>query len=144
MKNFTIALCLLMAIPAFAQTKEQKPSFDAEKFNAERLAYLKEKVKLTPQEASAFWPLYEKYRAETNALRKEPHHHKVDFNQMSPDEMENHIQEGFRIREQKVALQKKYHQQFTQVLPVEKVVEVYMAEKHFWRDHMKKNRKKKQ
>jgi hypothetical protein len=144
MKNLIIALCLLVALPAFAQKKDQKHAFDTEKIDAERMAYLKEKVTLTPQQASAFWPLYEQYRVETNALRKGSHHRKVDFNEMTAEEMENHIQEGFRIREQKVALQKKYHQQFTRILPVEKVVEVYMAEKHFWRDHMKKNSKKKQ
>ena len=61
MKSLTIlALSLLVCTGAFAQ----KPKFDHKRFEAEKRAYITERVGLTEQEAEAFWRLYSKVHSE--------------------------------------------------------------------------------
>ena len=55
-----LTICLLAAISlgSFAQDKECKKAQMHEKFQADKVAFLSQKMDLTVKEAEAFWPIY--------------------------------------------------------------------------------------
>ena len=67
MKKFITALAMLgIAFSLGAQAPSQKGNHQQmkERLQAEHIAFLTEKLELTPEEAQVFWPVYNKAKAE--------------------------------------------------------------------------------
>src|SRR5688572_13194852 len=71
-----ILLFLVCVSPAFAQ--EPDPDVEVqidpkakEKINAARVAYITERLELTPEEAEKFWPVYREFVQKRQDLRKD-------------------------------------------------------------------------
>ncbi len=78
MKNFLLISFLFIAFPIFAQENEVKDQDDmienskmAQSIDALKMAYISKELKLTPDEAQKFWPLYNGYSNELKKARKE-------------------------------------------------------------------------
>ena len=117
-------LCImLMGVMLFAgglslnaqPAEESEIAEKIEKVESLRKAYIIKKAQLTEEEAEEFLPLYEQYREEI----------KNAFN--SPDAENDHI----KRLELKLAIEKKYHATFKQMLGEEKLNAVYNADKKF-------------
>ena len=70
MKSRYIAILMFafsLAIGTLASAQVQRPI--EERIEAQRIAFITEKVNLTPQEAQAFWPVYNDHRAAAKDLR---------------------------------------------------------------------------
>ena len=135
MKNpakYFALLFLFITSAGFAQD-QQKPV--REKVEAMKIGFLTERLKLTPEEAKVFWPVYNKYSDELEALRKTRRENlinaKKNFDEMTDKEVEKVIDDQIASRQSELDLLKKYHPQFKQVLPVKKVAKLYRAEEDF-------------
>ena len=62
-------LLALLASPAFAQTSDS--ALLLAKIQADKKAIVEKSLKLTPAEAKAFWPLYDKFQKELDAPHRE-------------------------------------------------------------------------
>ena len=110
MKNIYLIVSFLVAFSfsSFAQ--------DGGKLQAYKIAYLTNKLSLTPQEAQRFWPVYNQYENELREVRKESR-------QGGKDELE---------REEKVLnIRKKYNSEFAKIISPEKVNTLFRSEKEF-------------
>lgn len=59
MKKISLFLCLaLISFSLLAQRKENKPGYDREKLSAAKIAFITQKLDITPDQAEQFWPLY--------------------------------------------------------------------------------------
>ena len=86
------------------------------KLEAYKIAYLTNKLSLTPQEAQRFWPVYNQYENEIRAVR-------IESRQGGKDELE---------REEKILnIRKKYNTEFAKVISPEKVNTLFRSEKEF-------------
>ena len=86
------------------------------RLEAYKIAYLTNKLSLTPQEAQRFWPIYNQYENELRAVR-------IESRQGGKDELE---------REEKVLnIRKKYNTEFAKVISPEKVNTLFRSEKEF-------------
>lgn len=81
-----------------------------------KIAYITNKLNLTPEEAQRFWPIYNQYSVELNVTRL-----KAGNNQSSELELDESI----------LNIRKKYSAQFNQVLPPYKVDLFFKSEKEF-------------
>jgi hypothetical protein len=106
-----------------------------EKMEAQRIAFITQELKLTPDEAKAFWPVYNEYDAKRHELKKSfrqsGDYHKADIDKLTEKEatqiLDNQIIEAQKFLD----LRKEYHAKFKSVLPAVKILKLYDAERQF-------------
>jgi len=133
-KNRIIALlAVLLLIGGGLQA--QKPR---EKVEAMRIAFITNRLDLSPEEAKLFWPIYNNYRHDLTTLRR-------NFFPMD-DGTDPHLdaERQLDFEQKKLDLKKKYTVQFAQVIGKEKVNKLVSAEEDFKRLLMQTIRNRRQ
>ncbi len=106
-----------------------------EQIQKEKIAFFTEKIGLTIEEAQQFWPVYNEYWNKKNELideRKESMNYYLKHSDsMSNKELENIADQYVDYRYKKGQLLKEYHEKFKEILPIEKVMRIYMADYDF-------------
>ncbi|MCO6500083.1 MAG: hypothetical protein J5I47_06860 [Vicingus serpentipes] len=118
-----------------------------EKIKSMKIAFITEKMDLTPEEAQQFWPVYNEYENKRETLLKEKWAEKKknkENQELSNEEIKKHIENHFVTRQKELDLDKEYHTKFLAVLPIKKVGALYMAREQFKRDLLKKMKNHKQ
>ena len=114
----------------------------SEKIKSQRVAFITDKLQLTPAEAQSFWPLYNQYKEQEKGLKKE-YRLKKRIANMSDQEIEAYIMKGFELEKQKIALKKEFFYKLKEVLPVRKIGMLQPAEKAFKRKVLNSIKKRK-
>ncbi|MCY7408951.1 MAG: hypothetical protein LH473_01635 [Chitinophagales bacterium] len=113
----------------------QQPPPNHDEVEARRIGFITKELQLTPDEAKVFWPVYNKFRDEMDALRKgrasELLGAKMNFDSMTAEEVSKLIDNEFASRQKEIDLQRRYNVEFKKVLPVKKVARLYRAEQQF-------------
>ena len=112
---------------AFAQ-REDGPA--SERIKAYRVAVFSEIIELTPDEAAAFWPLYNEFDDKKRNLRKE-YRPKKRAEAQTEAELKAQINAHFEYKQKDLDLEKAYSKKFQEVLPLVKVVKIPIAERRF-------------
>ena len=86
------------------------------RLEALKIAYITNKLNLSPEEAQKFWPIYNQYSLELKVARL-----KAINNKSSEIELDENL----------LNIRKKYSTQFSQVLPPPKVDAFFRSEKEF-------------
>jgi len=106
-----------------------------ENIESMKIAFITQKLDLTPAEAQQFWPVYNQYsdkQDEYRKKRKEAHREaKQDVDLLSDKEVEQAVDNEIIFRQKDLDLQKEYHAKFKAVLPIKKVAKLYAAEDQF-------------
>jgi len=121
---------------------EKRMEEKKEQIKAYKIAFITEKLQLTPEEAQVFWPVYNQHEKERDeeliAFRKrfdfEPH----EIMDLSEQEAEQFIDERIEHEQQLLDLRKKYHIQLKEVISPKKVMILYEAENEFRKELLKK------
>ncbi|MBL7888073.1 MAG: hypothetical protein JNL24_00890 [Bacteroidia bacterium] len=102
-----------------------------------KIAFITQKLDLTPEEAQQFWPVYNQYHDKLQELRKkrkaEFKEHKDNFDNWSDKEIEQLVDSEIAFKQKEIDLQKEYHAKYKAVLPIKKVAKLYHAEEQFKR-----------
>ena len=102
-------LILLVMIGTLSQIKAQEPN--GEKIQSLKIAFITQKLQLTPDEAQKFWPIYNQYDNEIQSLPK--------GGDVIPTE------------EKLLDIRKKYVASFEKVIGPQKVNRLFNAERDF-------------
>jgi predicted nucleic acid-binding Zn-ribbon protein len=136
MKKLIFYFFLLIGVTAFAQpkppVKPERP--DAEKMESIKVAFITEKLELTPKEAEAFWPLYKQYEKELKTIRTKQREANKQFSQKTtPTEQEADklLTEYAQLKQQEVDIIKRYIPEFKKILPNIKVARLLSIEHEF-------------
>ena len=141
-KLFVICIMAALSIGALAQNEGPKgpkgPGNMNEKFQAEKVAFLTQKMDLTVEEAQVFWPVYNEYSKASEQAHKEMMAavgkvHKCA--ELTDAETEAAINELLAAQKKENDLMAQYTEQFKKVLPVKKVAAFFAAEDAF-RKHL--------
>jgi len=132
MKRNSIALIIGLVLLTFA-AGAQNPG--QERLNSYKIAFLTNRLKLTPSEAEKFWPVYN----ESQERRLEIQQERVKLNMMFNQEGSSMTDEqlitlGDKFIELEVAeteLTMKFHQALKAVLPPVKIIRLYQAENQY-------------
>ena len=90
------------------------------KLKAYQIAFFTDKLKLTPEEAQRFWPVFNKYEDEIRINR-----------------IQNKQATQIELEEKEIQIRKKYFEQFTQVLNKDRADRVFKCDREF-RDGVRK------
>jgi len=128
-----VFLAFVIALPAYAQTGGRNQN--REKLRSQRIAFITNRLELTPEEAKAFWPVYDEYESKRQEIVKLYHQQKMSGHD-NPDQLTDkealEIADSQLIEAQKLLdLRKEYHNKFKQVLPAKKILKLYDSEREF-------------
>lgn len=148
-KNMKTALSLLSVMliaSCFSFKASAHKNMDEgwkERIKAEKVAFLTSEIGLTPEEAQVFWPVYNQVEAEKDAAMREVIKSYKELRNATEegrsakelsDLLDKHIEAQKNLR----AMENGIAERYKAVLPVEKVVRLYVGEEKFRRHHIRK------
>ena len=117
------------------KAQENDDNINVSKIRTQRVAFLTERMNLTPVEAEKFWPVYNEYDAKRVKLTAEETRlinlFKENRASMTDKEIDNDIKKIFETRKSITSLNEEYYAKFRQVLPARKVMKLIIAETQF-------------
>lgn len=146
MKNIALYLLLFfLAVPVSAQM-DKKSSYDKEKLESAKVAFITQRINLTPDQAEKFWPLYHQHHEKKSVLMKNMHELvKIGDREISNEEARDLIDKKFEMEQEILELDKAFLSNIVQVIsPVQalKLGDVNRAfTRHIYR--MQKSRREK-
>jgi hypothetical protein len=134
-KGILFIIIAFMMMQANAQPKSETRQARLDRIEAQRVAFITDRLNLTPSEAQVFWPVYNEYDAKRHELTKNFHKappgEEKAFEDMTDKEAidvaDNQLVEAQKLLD----LRKEYHSKFKSVLPPQKVLGLYESEKDF-------------
>ncbi|TAL63105.1 MAG: hypothetical protein EPN85_00860 [Bacteroidetes bacterium] len=121
------------ATPASPPTPPESPR--KEKVDAMRIAFLTQKLDLSPEEAQKFWPVYNEFQKKRDEIQKKKREDKKSMKEnidSLPDkQIETIVDAEMVFRQKNLDLEKEYHGKFKSALPIKKVAKLYHAEDQF-------------
>ncbi|MBI5914070.1 MAG: hypothetical protein HY842_01735 [Bacteroidetes bacterium] len=144
MKKLFFAIILMSAcmVTSFAQPGRGEKA--QEKMEAFKIAFFTEKLQLTPEESKAFWPLFNQFENERDALKDKYDLEGKKLELMSDKDVEAAIMEHIEMEEQMVKLRRDYVRRFMEVLPVRKVALLQRTDTDFKRALLEEIRKRRE
>ncbi len=160
MKRLVLMLVLsLMAIPTInAQIQKRDQTCDVpnrqgtkrhsmdnfkNKMKVNKIAYLTDKLDLSVEEAQKFWPIFNNYEDEMNAVRekmrprdttKEGFPMRPDFLKMTEKEAQDMINRHLKSKREIIDIQDSYSKEFKKAIPTQKIMMLFMLEKRYMSD----------
>ena len=129
-KIFTIGLFSIICITAFGQPGSERRAKMEERMQSMRIAFITQKLALTPEESQNFWPVYNEF---TNALEELKPELK-DFghpSDMSEEEASTFLDQSLVLETQQLDLKKQYLGKLKEVLPIQKIAMLHFIEREF-------------
>ena len=128
-KLIYLLISLMFTLNIGAQNQQK---FSPEKFDAELHEFITSKAKLTPQEATKFFPIYKEMQGKQRAIYEKQ---RILGMQRPHDESSclKAIRERDAIDLELKRIQQCYHEKFLEIMPASKLYEVLQAEDRFHR-----------
>ena len=113
------------------------------KMKVNKIAYLTDKLDLSVEEAQKFWPIFNNYEDEMNAVRekmrprdttKEGFPMRPDFLKMTEKEAQDMINRHLKSKREIIDIQDKYSKEFKKAIPTQKIMMLFMLEKRYMSD----------
>ncbi len=129
----TVLLALMVAVSVVTMA-QPKMKFDKEEMKAQKVAYITEKVQLTPDEAQQFWPLYNELQEKIRLVHKQRHELEKSLDEASSAADYERVNDAMvQSRMEMATLRKTYYEKYKQVLSAEKIHRLFKAEHGFKR-----------
>jgi len=113
---------------------------------AQKSAYLTTKLSLTPEQAQSFWPIYNQFDAERDAVRRDMREQMKSARKagaaMTEAQASELLEKGLASRQRELDLEKSYMERFKQNIGALKTVELHKAERDFNKEVLRRYRER--
>lgn len=137
-----LALALCWASAATAQSPLdgdiENPQI-RERVQAARVAYITERLNLSPKESQQFWAINNEYEAKREATRAK-YKSATKFELMTDAEVEQYLRGRFDMEAELLTLKKQYFERFKKVVSVRKIAMFHKADREFRLELLRKVR----
>ncbi len=147
MLNMMTLSVALIAMPLVSLAQEDEvpaiPQERVQEIKAQRTAFLTQRLDLTPEEAQKFWPVYNQYDKESEAVRKEmreAHKATKKDSDLTDAEASAAIDKELAGRQKELDLRRKYSAEFKKVIGPVKTFKLGKAERDFNKELIKRMR----
>lgn len=135
MKTKAIFIIFLFIQGISAQTNKDQKGTIREKIKAQRIAFITERLNLSPDEATKFWPVYNQFSGELEEVKKQQNQLRKSTNDklavMSDKEIDKALEDELLAQQKSIDLQRKYMVELKKTVPTRKVAMLYKAERDF-------------
>lgn len=136
MKNIiNLLLSFFITVSAVAQEEALAPadSKAQEKIKAARIAFITERLGLTPDEAEKFWPVYREFSLKRQELKSQfkENRKNPDPNKTIEQNEKESLELGLNLKQRELDLEKEYSGKLLNVVPAQKVMALRKAEDDF-------------
>lgn len=135
MKKRILLIWVVLLAPLVLLAQGQGRRFDEyfEKYKAEKVAFLTQKLNLEVGEAEKFWPVYNEYQTKREKLMVEsrPRMRRPDPDSLNDGQMKELMDTKIENELKMAKLAADYHEKFKAILPVKKLFILYHAEQEF-------------
>ena len=145
MKNSTLGatiffLFLVLALSAVSQQPQPAPTEDLNSqieslradTRADKVAIITEAMRFTPQESSAFWPIYKNYESDLTKLNDGRveliKSYAQKYTTLTDADAKQLAEQSFDLEQRRVDLKKKYFKEFNKQLPGTTVAKFFQLE----------------
>ncbi len=122
-------LMMLLHLPVNAQERS------AERIKALKVAYITERLSLTPEEAEVFWPVYNDFENRKSEINHNRRRIGEEFNtnqeNLSDAEINSMLDEGIKLNKAESELVILFDKKLREILAPAKVMKLYIAEVQF-------------
>lgn len=123
------------------ETQRQRAETMKKEIESQKIAFITSELQMTPEEAQSFWPLYNSYQAEKETFTQGNWKRwREDEGPKDLGELDERMKTKFAAERAQTDLDEKYYEKYKAVLPPEKVVGFYRAERDFKRKMMREMR----
>lgn len=130
-----LALLVLGSTGARAQAAGgSRPRMD--RLENARIAYITDKLALTPEQAQRFWPVFNEFTDKRRELRRQTRFNllRQDFSAMSDKDIRAALDDQFKLRQGEINLEKEYVEKFSKVISLRQVAQLMQAERDFTKE----------
>ncbi len=103
----------------------------------EKIAFFTKRLGLSTEEAKLFWPLYDEYQTEKDKVLSErkvtENYYITNVESLSSTELEAITDRYVEFHKKETELLEHYTNEFKKILPIEKVLKIYVTEIEFRR-----------
>jgi Spy/CpxP family protein refolding chaperone len=152
-KNLIIALALI-GTAATAQTRPNpgqrpgaRPGQAKERIESAKIGFITRELQLTPDEAKAFWPIYNAMEDELKKANRDPLREGLKtvrgeggIDNLSDAQARELLAEIDKVGAEREAIRRTYQKEFLKVLPPQKVLKLHVAERKFKQEVMERLR----
>ena len=152
-KNLIIALAII-GTAASAQTRPNpgqrpgaRPGQAKERIESAKIGFITRELQLTPDEAKAFWPIYNAMEDELKKANRDPLREGLKtvrgeggIDNLSDAQARELLAEIDKVGAEREAVRRTYQKEFLKVLPPQKVLKLNVAERKFKQEVMERLR----
>jgi len=140
MKKITTLFILMLIMTGLSAQSQKMSKEDSrkqrwEEMKTKRAAFYSERIGLTPEEAQAFWPVYNELQDKKTKLHRtmteQFRNAKKDASGRKIIDYAKACDDMINLRVQETTLEKVYHQRFKKILTPEKLFKYYGAEREW-------------
>ena len=132
---FTFIFTLAFMISGLQINAQDTKTSKEQLIKSQKIAFFTDKIGLTPDEAEIFWPIYNSYWEKKNKIIADRKNNMTYFaensDKMSEDKMIKYADTYINYEMQLAKLLDEYHNKFKEILPIEKVMKIYLADYEF-------------
>lgn len=140
-QKYFLLLIVIFIIPSFVLAQKGKGKDrenrmeHKEKIEAQKVAFITDKLDLTTEEAEKFWPVYnankDKIENERKEFKGEQSFTPEEIKEFSDDEALKFIQSQLDHEQRMLDMRSAFHNQLLDVLSAQKVLRLFKVEKEF-------------
>lgn len=131
MKN-CILICLMLPAALLAQEEPAKDVKSRQRIEAARIAFITERLGLTPEEAEKFWPVYREFNQKRMELRLQLEQARKNQGNNTTEEQQRRLLEmELQVKQRELDLEKEYSGRLLQTIPTQKLLALRQAETEF-------------
>ena len=127
-KALFLFLFTISSLVVFGQKGERREEMK-EKLKAQKVAFITTELELTEEESQKFWPVFNSYQGEIEALRQGKDRKPVKT--MTDKEAEDFLIAKLDGKSKEIDIQKKYIQRLKSAIPTQKIALLFGLEKEF-------------
>ncbi|MDG2372605.1 MAG: hypothetical protein P8L83_08350 [Flavobacteriaceae bacterium] len=147
MKITKYLIILISPLFIFSQASNEKNDKEQrfERMESRKIAFISDKVELSPDKAQVFWPIYNKYNSEIKSVRDSSKSIIRNYNNnksfMSNDELGKVIDAVLKIEQRYLEIKIKYVKDFHKIISNKQIIELHQAEESFKRELLRRIKK---
>jgi len=130
----SLVALMMMSLAVAAQPGGPRGEMMQERMESQRVAFITQKLQLTPDEAAKFWPIYNEYRDKQQQLRRSAMADRIEGGfpaDMSDAEANNLIAKQFAMEENLLSLKREYYDKLKSAIPPRKIAQLNPIEMEF-------------